>query len=103
MTSIQALAEEALSGNEEAGQDLEQKIEEALACPCVDDLRNGPCGKEFVGSFSCYVRNFKAEDKLDDCYPKFAAMHECMGNNPAIFHKYGSGGAASSEPAEESK
>ena len=44
-------------------QDLEQKIEEALACPCVDDLRNGPCGKEFVGSFSCYVRNFKAEDK----------------------------------------
>lgn len=63
--SVQALysSHHLKNSTEETGslQVLEQKIEEALACPCVEELRNGPCGKQFVGAFSCYVRNFKAE------------------------------------------
>ena len=44
-------------------QDLDRKVEEALACPCVADLREGPCGKPFVDAFSCYVKS-TAEDKV---------------------------------------
>jgi hypothetical protein len=38
-------------------QELERKLEEALSCPCVADLRDGPCGPSFVGAFSCFIRS----------------------------------------------
>ena len=42
-------------------QNLDKKIEEALACPCVDDLREGPCGSQFTQAFTCYIKNVKAD------------------------------------------
>ena len=43
--------------SQEDDQHLEEQIAEALACPCVDDLRSGPCGKPFEASFSCFLRH----------------------------------------------
>ncbi len=42
-------------------QELDKKIEEALACPCVEELREGACGSQFTKAFTCYVKNMKAE------------------------------------------
>ena len=35
---------------------LEAKVERALACPCVDEFVNGPCGTEFREAFSWRAR-----------------------------------------------
>ena len=42
---------------QETDHQIEEGIAEALACPCVDDLRSGPCGKPFEAAFSCYLRH----------------------------------------------
>jgi hypothetical protein len=44
MASLADLAAEALGGSE--GEDMETKIEAALACPCIGE--NPPCDAEFV-------------------------------------------------------
>ena len=36
---------------------VERKIEEALACDCIADLKEGPCGAPFVEAFSCFIRS----------------------------------------------
>ena len=36
---------------------IDEQVAEALACPCVDDLRSGPCGKSFEAAFSCFLRH----------------------------------------------
>ena len=36
-------------------QGLHRKAEEALACPCVADLKAGPCGNSFVQAFTCFL------------------------------------------------
>ena len=36
-------------------QELHRKAEEALACPCVADLKAGPCGNSFVQAFTCFL------------------------------------------------
>ena len=41
-------------------------MEEALSCPCVDDLKSGPCGKSFVAAFSCFIRS-TADEKARRC------------------------------------
>jgi intermembrane space import and assembly protein 40 len=47
-------------------QALDQRIAEALACPCVDPLKAGPCGELFVNTFTCYHKS-RAEPKGCDC------------------------------------
>jgi intermembrane space import and assembly protein 40 len=42
---------------QEEEQRIQQQIDEALACPCVEDLRSGPCGKSFEAAFSCFLRH----------------------------------------------
>lgn len=32
-------------------------IANALACPCVKDLKEGECGSTFVAAFSCFHRS----------------------------------------------
>ena len=46
----------------DTSQELDQRIEEALSCPCVDDIRDGPCGKQFKEAFRCYVKNFQSDE-----------------------------------------
>lgn len=44
-------------------QDLDQKVEQALACPCLDDLKEGPCGSSFIAAFSCFLKS-RADEKV---------------------------------------
>ena len=48
---------EAASRDEEVEDEVKRKIDEALACTCVDDLKDGPCGDSFVEAFSCFIRS----------------------------------------------
>jgi hypothetical protein len=47
-------------------QALDRRIAEALDCPCVEDLKSGPCGELFVNTFTCYQKS-RAEPKGCDC------------------------------------
>lgn len=47
-------------------QALDRRIEEALDCPCVEDLKAGPCGELFVSAFTCLHKS-RAEPKGCDC------------------------------------
>lgn len=44
-------------------QSIEMKVQKALDCPCVADLKNGPCGGQFVDAFSCFLRS-REEEKV---------------------------------------
>jgi len=49
-------------------QSIDVKVEKALECPCLDDLKRGPCGSQFIDAFSCYLKSTK-EEKVE--YFKF--------------------------------
>ncbi|GMH33115.1 hypothetical protein BSKO_00949 [Bryopsis sp. KO-2023] len=65
-------------------EELDREVEEALACPCVADLRDGPCGSAFVSSFSCFLRSTETEKGMD-CLAPFEALQECMIKHPEEF------------------
>lgn len=56
-------------------QELNQKVEEALACPCLDDLKEGPCGKSFVAAFSCFLKSQAEEKASSMCLPHDVMEH----------------------------
>jgi mitochondrial intermembrane space import and assembly protein 40 len=62
----------------------EKEIERALACPCLDDLKTGPCAAQVVDSFKCFLRNKHVEPGTT-CYPVFQRFHECLQNNAKHF------------------
>lgn len=69
---------------------MEARIEEALACPCVADLRDGPCGSAFVAAFSCFLRAQAgppdpAGVAAPACLPDFKALQACMVRHPEAF------------------
>jgi len=56
-------------------EDIESEIERALDCPCVADLKEGPCGEQFVISFSCFLRqNEDSGGDLSNCINAFSAL-----------------------------
>mmetsp|Transcript_19992 Transcript_19992/g.27683 ORF Transcript_19992/g.27683 Transcript_19992/m.27683 type:complete len:104 (-) Transcript_19992:206-517(-) len=61
-------------------EDYDKLVAEALACPCVTDIKEGACGQPFVESFSCFIRS-QAEEKGSDCINVFQGLQECMANN----------------------
>ena len=65
---------------------LKEVIQDALDCPCVADLKEGPCGLAFVGAFSCYVEKSDA-DELTECTEKFVVLQECMVRHPEDFQE----------------
>ena len=73
---------------------LEARIQEALACPCVADLRDGPCGTSFVAAFSCFLRDQAgppdpAGVAAPACLPAFKALQACMVRHPEEFADFG--------------
>ena len=44
-------------------QSMDEKVQKALACPCLSGLRSGPCGNQFSEAFSCFLRS-TAEEKV---------------------------------------
>ncbi|XP_017224620.1 mitochondrial intermembrane space import and assembly protein 40 homolog isoform X2 [Daucus carota subsp. sativus] len=57
------MAEAAAFGNEDENASLDEKAQKALDCPCLADLRKGPCGSQFSGAFLCFLKS-TAEEKI---------------------------------------
>eukprot|EP00210_Caulerpa_lentillifera_P007105 g6798.t1 len=71
---MSAIPDELPSDDDEVDQldeEIENEIKEALSCPCVSDLKEGPCGGEFVNSFSCFMRNNREGKELENCVKAF--------------------------------
>ena len=45
-------------------QSIDVKVQKALDCPCVAELKNGPCGSQFVDAFSCFLKSTEEEKVL---------------------------------------
>mmetsp|Transcript_14150 Transcript_14150/g.36309 ORF Transcript_14150/g.36309 Transcript_14150/m.36309 type:complete len:142 (+) Transcript_14150:201-626(+) len=111
--SFGQLAAEALS----SGQELDAAIDEALACPCVAELREGPCGEAFAAAFRCFVRHQAADDSDEQrggsggargetqpnpssasdskpapspspCGAPYGVLQECIQKHPAAFAEF---------------
>ncbi|AQK44987.1 Cox19-like CHCH family protein [Zea mays] len=94
-------------------QSIEMKVQKALDCPCVADLKNGPCGGQFVDAFSCFLRSTEEEKDHSmcgpiwqgssskksvcgcgsvtcggsDCVKPFITLQDCIKANPEAFSK----------------
>lgn len=51
---------------EEGHKSIKDKVDEALNCPCVSDLKEGPCGLTFVKAFSCFIENQNSQKVMRD-------------------------------------
>lgn len=86
-SSLEALAAEAMSfGENDNEESIDVKVQKALECPCIADLKHGPCGSGFVDAFSCFLRSTE-EEKGSDCVKPFIALQNCIKENPAAFSK----------------
>jgi mitochondrial intermembrane space import and assembly protein 40 len=66
---------------------IDAKVQKSLDCPCVADLKNGPCGGgPFVDAFSCFLKSTK-EEKGSDCVKPIITLQECIKENPEAFSK----------------
>ncbi|XP_071736910.1 mitochondrial intermembrane space import and assembly protein 40 homolog [Rutidosis leptorrhynchoides] len=85
--SMESLLEEATAfGNEDESASLEAKAQKALDCPCIQDLKSGPCGSQFTEAFKCFLMS-TAEEKGSDCVQPFVALQKCIQINPDAFSK----------------
>ncbi|XP_050374951.1 mitochondrial intermembrane space import and assembly protein 40 homolog [Argentina anserina] len=66
--------------------DCHQNELKALECPCIADLRKGPCGIQFSEAFVCYLKSTVAE-KGSDCVHPFVSLQNCIKANPDAFPK----------------
>ena len=89
-TAFETLAQEALA-NGATGEALDKQIDEALACPCVDGLRDGPCGPVFVSAFKCFIKSTD-EEKGSECKLPYQDLQACMGKHPDAFAEFMSSG-----------
>nr|XP_043629341.1 mitochondrial intermembrane space import and assembly protein 40 homolog [Erigeron canadensis] len=80
------LAEATAFGNEDENASLEAKAEKALECPCIQNLKTGPCGSQFTDAFKCFLMS-TAEEKGSDCVQPFVALQRCIQTNPNAFPK----------------
>lgn len=80
------------SDDEEA---LDRRIAEALDCPCVEELKSGPCGELFVNTFTCYQKS-RAEPKGCDCLDVSLAFADCLRKHPEVLEDLQSDKAGSS-------
>jgi hypothetical protein len=42
-------------------QNVEEMAQKALECPCIADLRSGPCGFQFSEAFLCFLKSTSEE------------------------------------------
>ncbi|PKU65662.1 mitochondrial intermembrane space import and assembly protein 40 homolog [Dendrobium catenatum] len=84
--SMEDLIAEATAEGGDENETLDQKAQRALECPCVADLRKGPCGSQFSEAFVCFIKS-TAEEKGSDCVSPFVALQNCIRSNPDAFSK----------------
>jgi hypothetical protein len=78
----------------------EEEIEEALNCPCIDAMREGPCGNDFIAAYRCFLES-DSEPKGMDCVPQFATMQSCMAEHPEEYNLDDDEDPMSLAPAEK--
>ncbi|KAI3941705.1 hypothetical protein MKX01_018295 [Papaver californicum] len=88
------------SFGDDENESLEAKAQKALECPCVAELRSGPCGTSFSEAFLCFLKS-TAEEKGSDCVNPFIALQDCIKANPNAFAKDVLNEDDSSEEEEE--
>lgn len=59
---MQSLGEAIRQGGAAEKENVDTRIEKALSCPCVADLRTSSCGKYFDAALACFIRNEEYED-----------------------------------------
>lgn len=72
-----------------------------MDCPCVADMKNGPCGSQFADAFRCFV-NSKEEEKGSECVALFKTMQSCMEQYPEQYSKF-LGKASDDDEIDESE
>ncbi|GMH10885.1 hypothetical protein Nepgr_012726 [Nepenthes gracilis] len=85
-SSMESLLAEAAAYGEDEDESLDAKAKKALDCPCIADLRNGPCGSQFSEAFLCFLKS-TAEEKGSDCVHPFVALQDCIKVHPEAFSK----------------
>lgn len=86
-SSMDALIAEATAMGGDESESLDVKAQKALECPCVAELRDGPCGEAFTEAFLCFIKS-QAEEKGSDCVSPFIALQKCIQENKDAFAKY---------------
>ncbi|KAK4526755.1 hypothetical protein GAYE_SCF27MG4672 [Galdieria yellowstonensis] len=59
----------------------EREIEEALNCPCIQKMKEGSCGEQFIAAYRCFLES-ETEPKGSDCVEYFSSMQKCMVEHP---------------------
>ncbi|KAA8541435.1 hypothetical protein F0562_025398 [Nyssa sinensis] len=85
-TSMESLIAEAAAFGDDENESLDAKAQKALECPCIADLRNGPCGTQFSEAFLCFLKS-TAEEKGSECVHPFVALQKCIKVHPDAFSK----------------
>lgn len=63
----------------------EEMVEEALNCPCIAAMKDGPCGDSFLAAYRCFLES-ETEPKGMDCMEKFTGMQSCMAKHPEAYN-----------------
>ncbi|XP_028782860.1 mitochondrial intermembrane space import and assembly protein 40 homolog [Neltuma alba] len=103
-TSLETAIADAVAYGNEGTESVEVKAKKALECPCIADLRSGPCGNQFSEAFLCFLKS-TAEEKGSDCVHPFVALQNCIKANPNAFPEdiLNEGEVEETEPAQEYK
>ncbi|KAG6557600.1 hypothetical protein Mapa_000877 [Marchantia paleacea] len=65
-------------------EDFKGDTDRLLDCPCLDGMKDGPCGADFLTAFRCFILSTEPE-KGADCVSKFTSLEVClMANNEAL-------------------
>eukprot|EP01026_Neomeris_dumetosa_P080128 TRINITY_DN88299_c0_g2_i2.p1 TRINITY_DN88299_c0_g2~~TRINITY_DN88299_c0_g2_i2.p1 ORF type:complete len:126 (-),score=18.87 TRINITY_DN88299_c0_g2_i2:204-581(-) len=70
-------------------QQLDELVEQALACPCIEDLKEGVCGKSFINAFTCFItKKEQLEKGGGDCMSHFYDLQNCLVAHPEVFKEF---------------
>lgn len=61
--TMESLIAEAAAFGNDGNESLDVQAQKALECPCIADLRSGPCGNPFSEAFVCFLKS-TAEEKV---------------------------------------
>ncbi|CAJ1950773.1 unnamed protein product [Sphenostylis stenocarpa] len=83
-TSLESALAEAAEYGSQHTESVEEMAQKALECPCIADLRTGPCDSQFSEAFLCFLKS-TSEEKGSDCVHPFVALQSCIKANPDAF------------------
>ncbi|KAJ1481166.1 hypothetical protein T484DRAFT_1954958 [Baffinella frigidus] len=58
-----------------------------LDCPCIQHMKDGPCGADFVVAYRCFLDS-KEDEKGADCIESFRTMQTCFATHPEHYAEF---------------